>query len=286
MLGSRSLDNILRKARQKLATGDFDQAHRLVAKGLERFADAEALRDLELTIRRAQARAGIQSLKTKIARDHDHRAYEELIDLYLELGLHAEARTEALDYARAHPDRDTPHLTLGEMSLQAFFEDLLARDAHNAHQRLVRAARLNHDAIKPRLLLAELYFCLGADRQLGIVADSLEEIARDDPVIEPLIAKIRDVAQPSTSASSLDGLFERVEVNGCLVREPTEWPLTQRRKSVARVDESRARSCRAHELEGGQASTRSTATAQNLNSGILPSGSSTSVVSTLAAASR
>ena len=75
LFGGSSLDALVARAKQKLAASDFDEAHRLVAKGLEKFPDAQALRETRLTIRRAQARAGMQSLKDQILRDDSGFSY-------------------------------------------------------------------------------------------------------------------------------------------------------------------------------------------------------------------
>lgn len=238
VFGGTALSVIVRRARTKLGAGEFEQAQRIVAKGLETYPAAEALLELELTIRRAQAREGIRSLRARIDHDEDPRAYEEIVALYLELGMGAEAKQEAWSYANAHPDRDTPHLMLGEMSLQAFLDGLQARDAHVAHKRLLRAAALNRDAVKPRLLLGELYWCVGADHALREVGRQIEVFAQYDPNLEPVVQQLRSVEEPS-GPEALDGLFERVEVNGQLVREPNTWPL-HRRSSSAQMDGERA----------------------------------------------
>ncbi len=250
MFGGTSLGRLVQQAQRKLAAEDFDQARKIVEKGLRLFPDADPLRELELTLRRAQARAGMQSLRARIAREGAPRAYEQLISLYLELGLYAEARQEAVAYATAHPDRDAAHLLLGEMSLQAFFEDLRAPDGHVAQRRLTRAASLNPQAVKPRLLLAELYFCVGADRHLGDVVEELEEIGRGDPLLEPLLDKIQGISTDK-KAEPLDGIFEGIEVEGALVREPTQWPLGSRRTRVSRLDEERAKRAATQLVEKG-----------------------------------
>lgn len=238
LFAGRSLDALLARARQRLATSDFDQAMETVESGLQRYPEAASLREMRLTIRRAQARAGMQSLKDQIRRDDDPLAHEQLIGLYHEVDMPAEARRAAQAYAAAHPDRDTPHLLLGEMLLQAFFEDLQARDAHSAQEHLLRAAQLNADAIKPRLLLAELYFCCGADHALGALADTLARLAPQDEVVAPVIAACREVARPD-SREAVESRFAKVEVDGSLRREPTAWPLRTRRNRDQRLLDER-----------------------------------------------
>jgi hypothetical protein len=239
LFAGRSLEAYVARARQRLQAGDFDEAARLVEQGLARFPDAEALREVRLSIRRAQGRAAIRSLREQVERDDDPLAHEQLIALYLELDMHGEARRAAQGYAQAYPDRDTPQLLLGEMLLQAFFEDLQARDAQAARDHLVRCARLNTQAIKPRLLLAELYFCTGADRALATMADALDRLAPDDEVIRPVVEASRSVAR-ADGRENVEALFAQVEVQGNLVREPKAWPLRTRRNREQVLREERA----------------------------------------------
>jgi hypothetical protein len=247
-----SLETLVAKARRRLAAGDFDDAHRLVEKGLARFPEAEVLRETALTIRRAQARAGMQSLKDQIARTKDPLAHEQLVALYQDVGMPEEARRAAQVYADAHPDRDTPHLILGEMCLAAFFEDLLARDAHDAQDHLLRACRLNADAIKPRLLLAELYFCCGADRSLHMVVQALERIAPDDEALRPVLEACRGV-QGAEGKENVEALFASVEVKGELVRQPTAWPVRTRRNREQSIKEERTRAAAKEMVRRGDA---------------------------------
>lgn len=238
VFGGPALSALVRKARTKLGAGDFEQAQRIVSKGLETYPGADALIELELTIRRAQAREGIRSLRARIDADEDPRAYEQIVSLYHELGMGAEAKQEASNYAAAHPDLDTPHLMLGEMGLQSFLEGLQSRDAHVAYKRLQRAAALNREAVKPRLLLAELYWCVGADHALRAIGREIESFAQYDPNLEEVVELVRRVAEPS-GPDMMDGLFERVEINGELEREPDTWPL-HKGNTAARIHADRA----------------------------------------------
>lgn len=252
IFAGRSLEAVLGRVRQKLASADLEEASRLVEKGLETYPGAEPLRELRAVVRRAQGSAGLSSLKEQVARDEDPLAFEQLIAHYASTNMPAEARQAADAYAKAHPDRDTPHMLLGEMLLQSFFEDLQSRDAQAAREHLVRAARLNSQALKPRLLLAELYFCCGADCALGTVADALARIDPDDDVIKPVIEAARAVRKDD-GRESLEALFAQVEVDGVLKREPTAWPLRTRRNRDQRVKEERAHAAARRLVERAEA---------------------------------
>ena len=238
IFAGRSLEAVLKRARHKMMSADFDEATRVVCMGLEKFPDAEALRELQLTIRRIQARSGMQELKKRNALEQDPLAFEQLITLYQEVDMLDESKKTADEYAAAHPERDNPNLTLGEMYLQAFFDDLLARDAHAAHDHLLRAGQLNTQALKPRLLLAELYYCVGANRALSGVGRALERIDSNDDALNPVLETIVAVADPNAS-ESMDGLFAQIEVEGELDRDPSTWPLRNRRNREAQVREER-----------------------------------------------
>ena len=62
--------------------------------------------------------------------------------------------------------------------------------------------------------------------------------AEYDPNLEDVVERIQSVDEPS-GPDIMDGLFERVEIEGELVREPDTWPL-HRRFASSRVDEGRA----------------------------------------------
>lgn len=239
LFGAPTLEAVVRRARAKLATGEFEAAGKLVAEARFQYGEAIPLREVETSIQRAQARARIRELKERVERTDAPHAYEELVYVYLELGLVQEARGAAIAYGNAHPDKDAPHLLLGEMCLQAFFQDTQARDAHVAWQRLRRAAALNPLAIKPRLLLAELCYCVGADHALRDLARELEELAPGGSSLDALLRQIGSLPA-SDATQSMDGLFERVQADGALLRSPRSWPGERRRPTAHRVGGSRA----------------------------------------------
>jgi hypothetical protein len=231
LFAGRSLESMLERARRLLATGEFDEALAVVAKGLEKVPDALVLRETGQAIRRAKGRSGMSSLLTRIDADGDPVAFEELIALYRETGMVAEQVRLTDRFVVEHPDRELPHLLRGEQGLEDFFADLRARDGRLAIDHLLKAGALHPDSLKPRLLLAEIYYAIGADRALLGQAAAIERLAGDDEVVRPVVAALREAAQPAAT-EAIDALLAKVEVSGAVVRDPSTWS-SRRRKGIA-----------------------------------------------------
>lgn len=240
IFSDRSLDGILVRARKALARGDLDESLKAIERGLARYPDAQALKETALQVRRAQARAGMQALKDRIAESGDPEAYEQLIAVCRDVGMTDEVARLVERYAAAHPTLGQPHLLRGELALDAFFADLRAGDGREAVDALLKAGALDPDALKPRLLLAELYFAIGADRALLGQATAIQRLAGDDEVMRPALDAIRAAAKPRAGEET-DALLARVEVTGELVRDPSTWSGRKRRGIASDGDVERVR---------------------------------------------
>ena len=240
LFGGRKVEHYLRRSRERLAAGRLEDATRVIEAGLERFPGAHSLREVQLAIRRTQARDAMRDLKGRIEADADPIAFEQLIKLYRETEMPAEALRAASQYAAAHPDSDTPHLLIGEMYLGRFFEDIDARSGLRAHQHLRRARQINPDAVKPLMLLAELYYCVDAPYRLAVIARDLRAIGAGNRHVSSVL----EVIEPHCDASGerrSDSHFERIEVEGVFPRDPTTWPLRTHRNNRAIVQVERAK---------------------------------------------
>lgn len=222
IFSGRSLDAFLRRAKSCLAAGDFDEGLKVVESGLSRFPDASVLRDTGHLIRRAQARAGMQGLKDRVEQDSDPDAHAQLIALYRDVGMESEMIRSTERFATEHPSRALPHLLRGEQLLEAFFSDLRARDGRAAIDRLLKAGTLEPDALKQRVMLAEIYCAIGADKALLGQASAIRRLAGDDEVFAPILSAIEAFARPVRN-ESVDALLATVEVNGALLRDPFAW---------------------------------------------------------------
>src|SRR5439155_14370417 len=173
----------------------------------------------------------IAALAARIDADGDPAAYDQLIALYKDVGMVAESVRLAERYVKEHPDLESPHLLRGEQALEDFFADLRARDGRLAIDHLLKAGALRPDSLKPRMLLAEVYFAIGADRALLGQAAAIERLAGDDEVVRTVVAALRESARPSTT-ESVDALLANVEVGGQLARDPSTWS-SRKRKGIA-----------------------------------------------------
>jgi hypothetical protein len=67
----------------------------------------------------------------------------------------------------------------------------------------------------------------------------LERMAADTGALESAFAVMAQVADPEAE-ERLDGLLERIEVEGTLRRDPADWPLSNRRACAAELREDEA----------------------------------------------
>jgi hypothetical protein len=254
LFANKSLDALVERARKRFQAGELEATLDVVERGLERFPDAVVLRDLGHQTRRAQAKAAIGALMSRVDRGGDAAAFEELIALYRDVGMPEEMVRLTERYVLEHADSEAAHLLRGEQALDAFFDDLRTRDGRLAVDHLVRAALLSPDAVKPRLLLAEIYHAIGADRALHGQADALERLCAEDDVLATAIAGMRDgVPAPTGRPEAVDALLARVEVSGTLVRDPSAWSARRRRGIGGEQDGERLGSALARVVADGHA---------------------------------
>lgn len=235
LIGGRTLDGDVERVRRLLASGDLEGARKAADKAAEKWPGASALRDVSAAVRRAQAHARIQELTARIAASGEAVDYDELASVYLSAGLREERLRLLERYAAAHGNLAAPHRLLGEAALDEFFLDFRVRDGRRAIDHLLKAGMLQADALEPRLLLAEVYFAIGADRALLGQAAAIERLAGDDDVLKPVVATLRAAATP-TANESIDALLAKVEVAGALARDPSEWSSRKRQGITAAAD--------------------------------------------------
>lgn len=148
-------------AERLIAFGDAEAALRVADDGLATFPDSERLAQVRLFVKRGPLNTRLRKLRDDLARRPTPSAYERLAETYRELGSVGDALATAEECAERYPLHESPHLVQGEIRLDRFRQDLIARDAVRAEQSLGRVARINARCVKAHLLLAELHWLVG-----------------------------------------------------------------------------------------------------------------------------
>lgn len=238
-LPGRSATRAHARAHRLLTAGSLVEAEAVASRGLRDHPGSTRLRELYLVIRRVQTRARQQELRSAVVHRKDPDAYAELVDLYVDLGLHEEARRTAQGYAEAHPDDARAHRLLGRIELETYLATLDSRSGYDAHGHLVRAAELAPEDLRTWMLMARMYWCVGARSRLRQAREKLAELAGEqDDVQRVLEATAADVEEPGREAH--EGLLERLEIAGRLAHDPESWPLFRDTHVAAQVQGERA----------------------------------------------
>ena len=181
---ARELESVVTQAERLVASGRHEEAMHVAERGLAQFPAAARLRGVIRYVRRAASKQRLTELKQALAQRKDERAYRELIALHLDLGDKDQALEVATAHANEFPDAADAHVLLGEVFLSRYFGELFARDAWAAIERLERALELDSASLRARVLLAMLYFAIGAPRMSATEIGNALEIDSGNPGLQ------------------------------------------------------------------------------------------------------
>ncbi len=184
------------------AAGDVARALETAKRAAEQFPDSEHARNAYQTIRRLQMQNRIVELQRRIEHDPVPGDFEVLANLYYhDLGDH----DKALDLTRRglerFPKNEGLHFLDGQIRLDRFHNEFIARDGAKSLEHLMDAARLNPQNYRALLLLARLYGELGLTQQareriaaLRLLAPGDESVAALEKALppEPLFTDVDD----------------------------------------------------------------------------------------------
>lgn len=205
-----------------IAFGEIDEALRTAEEGLRRFPDSERLAQVRLFAKKGRLSGQIRQLREDLVRRPSPAAYGQLAQIYRELGSHDEALEIASQCAERFPLNEGPHLVQGEIRVERFLRDQVARDAFTAADALQRVVRLNAHSVRGHLLLAELYHVVGALTSCRAhlrLALSANPQARD---VQEFLAKLG--AAGEAEEEDFRDLVRRVEETGLFANPPGRVP--------------------------------------------------------------
>ncbi len=226
-------------AERLLAHGRLDEALAAAEEGLRLFPDADRLAHVRSFVKRKTLAGSIRRLRGELGRRPSPVAYVHLAEIYRELGSEDEALETATQCAERFPLNEAPYLIEGEIRLERFLRDRIAKDGELAEAALRRATRINAHSIKGALLLAELYHLVGAvgacREQLGVVLAANPAAPGVQEFLDGLDAAGGDAPEPD-----FYDLVRAVESEGEFARDPAAFPAAigagPRRPARRRVD--------------------------------------------------
>lgn len=148
-------------AERYVSLTQLDDALRVAEQGLQRFPNSERLAQVRFFTKKKRLSGQIRKLQGDLQRRPNPTAYARLAEIYRELGDDDEALQVADECAERFPLNESPFLVRGEIRLERFLSDHIARDAVLAHESLGKVLRLNSRNAKAHLLTAELMYLVG-----------------------------------------------------------------------------------------------------------------------------
>lgn len=195
--------------------GMVDKAVQAAESGLALFPDAIELQKLRDFARRSNARARVEELRARLNRSPNGKLYRELAGSYLELGDQAALHAICDEWSVRFPDDPGAWLVLGQARLCNYYRDLSAVEGLAAVQSLERVLALDAGDRKARMLLAELFYRIGATPRARAHLEVLK--GSDDSEVQRLRQQI---AAATARGNDLDTLFRLVEQEGALPNAP------------------------------------------------------------------
>lgn len=184
--------------------------------GLLLFPDSAELKKLRTVARRGVDRARTDELRARIEKNPSNRLYGELVAILAESGDAGSLHATCEEWSVRFPHDAGPFLWLGQSCLQSFYRSLASRDGIEAVAALERAIGLEPKQVRARVLLAELFYRVGATQRARTLLDAVPSEG-DDSELQNLR---RQVAAARSLGSDVEELLRSAEDNGLLPNAP------------------------------------------------------------------
>ena len=227
-------------AERLISLGETDDALAVAEEGLRTFPDSERLSQVKLFAKKGRLTGQLRKLRDDVVRRPSPLVYTHLAAIYRELGNQDDALQTAQECAERFPLNENPYLIQGEIRLERFVRDLIAKDAILAEQALRRVTRINGHNVRAHLMLAELYWLVGA---VPACRRHLRSVLTITPTAKDVQEFVREVGAPDAADSAEDVDFEEmaksVEENGAFAQPVERFPSL--RTGAAQQSRSRTR---------------------------------------------
>ena len=191
-----------------------EKAEGMAEDGIALFPKSIELRQLLDCARRGLRVRRAAELRAKLTRAPSPRLFQELAQLYVDLGDTNALHQLCQQWSVRFPDDAGCWLVLGQAHLTNFYRDLASREGREAVQCLQRAIDMAPDDAQSRRLLGEVLYRVGAVAEAREHLEALRELTPGD---DELLQLVRYVGGLSDRGGDLGALLDEVEQHGSLL---------------------------------------------------------------------
>jgi tetratricopeptide (TPR) repeat protein len=211
-------------AERLIALGESDEAVAVAAAGLELFPAADRLAHVRLFVKKSQLSGEIRKLRDDIQRRPTPFAFAQLAQIYRDLGSQDEALAIAQQCSERFPLNETAYLTQGEIRLERFRRDQVAKDAVIAESALRQVIRLNAHNATAHLRIAEVYHLVGHRSECARHLRQVLALTPSAAGVADFLAGPGLANESSDSETSFEEAANDVQSNGSFAAAPDTFP--------------------------------------------------------------
>jgi tetratricopeptide (TPR) repeat protein len=227
-----------------MAVGDEEKALEVARKAVEKFPNSEKVQTTFQNVRRLQLQAEITEINKVLRRGPSKSHYERLAVIYhAELGNRTKAFETAIEGLEKFPQSDGLHLISGQIRMERFHQDFLAKDFTDAVRHFEKAASINPNNYRSLMGLARLYAEAGAYyKAKPILDDHVLPANPSDRNAQSLLKNLSAILD--RAVPSLDDALAEIEARHAFTPEGEEIrrifePVSAASSSAPQVDPSR-----------------------------------------------
>lgn len=202
-------------AQKHIEMGRLEEALVVVERGLQTFRNAPRLRDIATFVKKKRSADSIKRLRDELRVMPSPTVYTQLADIYRDLGEIDQALDLLAECTEKFPKEVVAFRIIGQIRLENFLQEVIAYDGIHAWHALSRVLELDRKDSPGRMLLAQLYYAVGAN---ALSVKTLREEFEANPTALDIKSFLDDLGNPPPLPpdQTVDSLVERCEEAGAL----------------------------------------------------------------------
>jgi tetratricopeptide (TPR) repeat protein len=211
-------------AERFVALSEPDEAVLVADEGLSLYPHADRLAHVRLFVKKSRLTGQIRKLREDLQRRPTPLAFSQLAQLYRELGSHDEALAIAAQCAERFPLSESAYLMQGEIRMDRFRRDLIAKDAVIAESALRQVLRLNGHNVTAHLRLAEVYHVVGMRAACAAHLREVLLLTPDARDVEEFLAADDAAGAGAAPEDAFEDLAGKVQSASAFTGDPERFP--------------------------------------------------------------